>query len=109
MTDPRMFEVAPATNPASGEMSATRRRTFRQRVQLSRGIHPATGQPVLHADPPVSCGDCAHCRQITGLSGRRYWKCDRHRLGTSASEASDIRKSWPACQLYIPIEETPCN
>lgn len=73
------------------------RRTKRNAALLARGTHPATR---LRVRPELgTCGACAHAqRQSVGNS--RFWKCRKHRLGMSGSEASDIRVSWPACTAF---------
>jgi len=79
--------------------SATQRRTLRNQATLDAGRHPATGGNLLHPEWGFSCGDCRHAVRVTQGAGKAWWKCRRHRLGLSSSEASDIRKSWPACSL----------
>lgn len=100
MTD-RLFDVGPGADavPAPERISATRRRTMEQRRLLDRGIHPATRQRV-RLEPGKTCGDCAH-HVAHGHHDRPWHKCDVHRLGLSLSAASDIRLSWPACELFI--------
>jgi hypothetical protein len=95
----------------SGDLSRDRRRTARDRASLDRGIHPATRRPLLTVEPGTgrpTCGDCGHAQHIDHHD-RSYWKCARHRLGMSHSAASDIRKGWPACELFqtTPDEGTP--
>lgn len=79
--------------------SADRRRTTRNQDLLARGIHPATRLPLLDPDWEFRCRDCAHAVRIDHVT-RGWWKCELHRLGTSASAASDIRVSWPACTRF---------
>lgn len=90
----RAMQVAPSTAP---NLSPGARRTQRNKAMIAAGVHPATRQPIDVA--LGTCGTCAHAIRVTHNS-RSYWKCDLHRLGTSASEASDIRSSWPACDRH---------
>lgn len=93
-----LFDAGPprATFVAPTE-SATVRRTKRNAKLLARGVHPATG---LGLRPELgNCGACTQAeRQSVGNSS--FWKCRKHRLGMSGSEASDIRISWPACAAF---------
>ena len=91
-----LFPVDPAPPKGKGP-SAGQRRTARDKALLAAGIHPATRQPLLGRH---TCGECDHACNVHG-GARRYWKCARHRLGPSRSEASDIRVSWPACTLFV--------
>lgn len=104
---PALFDPGPAVEPNPflvPSISATRRRTERNRDMLRDGVHPATYRRLLVVEEgtkPWTCGACKFAKKVGG--GRRdYWKCERHRLGMSASEASDIRISWPACELFQP-------
>jgi hypothetical protein len=78
--------------------SADRRRTIRNQGLIARGVHPATGEPLLDPGWGLHCGDCAHAVHLRA-GNRAFWKCEWHRLGLSASAASDIRVGWPACTL----------
>jgi hypothetical protein len=80
------------------EPSPDQRRTQRQKAQLAAGVHPATRRTLL-AVAGSTCGTCVHALQVMP-GNRRHWKCEKHYLGPSHSAASDIRVSWPACQLY---------
>lgn len=81
----------PIIEMPAGKLSAGRRLTIRNQTDLARGRHPATGRPLIDGH---RCGQCTHF-----VNSPPYFKCDRHRLGRSSSAASDIRKSWPACDL----------
>lgn len=82
-------------------LSADRRRTLVNQGLLDRGIHPATLAPVAFSDE--RCGTCAHHIAHRNHRGNGWWhKCELHRLGKSASAASDIRISWPACTRWEP-------
>lgn len=107
MIEPRLFDVEPVVPvDVRGDISPGRRLTIRNNTALALGVHPATRRPLLAAAPPRTCAECVHC--VAVLGARRYWKCERHRLGKSASAASDIRKSWPACELFTPpTKENP--
>lgn len=80
------------------DLSADARRTARQRDLLAAGVHPATGRPLL-AGSEATCASCVHATAVH-RGNTRAWKCEVHRLGMSHSAASDIRVSWPACELY---------
>lgn len=84
--------IAQPANPDA--LSPGRRRTLRQKRLLAAGRHPAT--LVALAADRGTCGECVHSHRHDH-GNRAYWKCELHRLGESASEASDIRVSWPAC------------
>lgn len=69
----------------------------RAKAKLAVGRHPATG---TRTRPDVgTCGECVH--HVVSRYDKRYHKCEKHRLGTSSSEASDIRVSWPACDFFV--------
>jgi len=70
-------------------LSATQRRTQRQRWRQANGLHPLRGWPL--AGNGQTCGTCKHLLQT---HGRRWFKCAKWGGG---SAATDIRKSWPAC------------
>lgn len=75
----------------------------RNKADLEAGRHPANG---LKLCPDLGkCGDCAF--HVVRRFGKTYHKCEQHRLGTSRSEASDIRVSWPACELFRAACDTP--
>lgn len=99
VSDDRLFDVpeVPVAKPDE-KLSPTRRLTIRNQTLLAQGVHPATRRPIAGIDE--TCGSCAHCTRFSGSIGRVYIKCDLHRLGRSHSEASDIRASWPACELW---------
>lgn len=111
------YDPPEAADP-SGELSPGARRTARQRADVRNGRHPLTKGP-LHpeasrdAEPggsrakPFTCGGCKHLGWV-GRDGR-YLKCflpgadgkpmpDR----LSRSEATDVRRWWPACPEYAP-------
>lgn len=75
--------------------------TVRNAARLALGIHPATGVRLLEGSH--TCGECVHL--IVRTRNRSWFKCAQHTLGTSRSLASDIRKSWPACELFRPRPE----
>ena len=96
----RLFPVPELAAEAPVKLTATQRLTARRRDLLAAGKHPATGMKVI--DNGSTCGDCEHHHSHEHYSSRpKVWhKCDVHRLGESHSEASDIRVSWPACELW---------
>lgn len=83
------------------ELSRAQKITRRNNELLAAGIHPATRRP-LFVGTGETCATCTH--HVVVHVQRRYHKCERHRLGPSASENSDIRVSWAACVLYEPGE-----
>lgn len=93
-----LFDIPVLVRPSDGE-SATQKVTRRNRQRLAAGIHPATGR-TLFVGTGETCGECQFARCFAGSGRRRYWKCEKHRLGMSNSMASDIRVSWPACALF---------
>lgn len=98
----------PGPLPPPPDLSADQRRTLAHRRLLEQGIHPATRRPLLPWPPDEpeydvdrpTCATCIHIRRYSGGHARTYIKCARHRLGESHSAASDVRASWPACDLY---------
>lgn len=93
-----LFDPGPALPPPPPDTrSYTERLTARNRDLLAAGVHPATRRGLLDGD--ATCATCAH--HVVVHVNRRFHKCEKHRLGVSASEASDIRVSWPACVLYV--------
>lgn len=92
-----LFDPGPGIEPAAEPLSATQRLTVRNRAQLDRGIHPATGYRL--AGNGQTCATCAH-HVVVRWHNRIWHKCARHRLGESHSAASDIRTMWPACTLW---------
>ena len=91
-----LFDPGPGSEPDE-PLSADRRRKIRNDALIAGGIHPATRHTIATGELRT-CRDCAHA--INVHVARSYWKCERHRLGMSASAASDIRLSWPACSLF---------
>lgn len=84
------FDAPPEREP----LSRARALTAKHRASIERGVHPATARP-LRGDAET-CGSCAF------LSTRRYantyHKCARAKM--TASPNTDIRLSWPACDLW---------
>lgn len=102
----RLFDPGPGLTPEVDDLHAVKVSrsgarpdyTKRAKALLALGRHPATRLALL-ADSTATCGDCAHATLIEH-NARRWWKCAKHRLGMSHSEASDIRVGWPACLLF---------
>lgn len=96
------FPGIPAPPPPSevGD-SAGRRRTKRAAEAIAGGVHPMTRRPLLTTGE--TCGDCSHLNRHG-----RYFKCDL--MKRTHGPATDIRKSWPACDLFgheaTPVRET---
>lgn len=100
MSAPMLFDPGPVSiPPAEAGMSYGQRLTIQNRRLLEAGTHPATRRPLL-IGTGETCATCVH--HLVASQNRTYHKCDKHRLGASSSEASDIRVSWPACVLYEP-------
>lgn len=73
------------------------------RMYLDRGVHPATGAPLLGADldnPPAVCGGCAHTVLKRLADGRERLKCGRRPCGSRGLRGPDLRDSMPACAEY---------
>jgi hypothetical protein len=96
---PTLFDTSPLPTEQPVELSRGQKLTARNRALLDQGRHPATRLPLLDPAWEFTCGGCDH-HVVIHHHTRTYHKCARHRLGISASEASDIRVSWPACTLY---------
>lgn len=88
------------------DASPTVRRTARRRLILEAGIHPATGARLFPAVFGHTCGGCIHAVKVRH-GNRTYWKCNESRLGLSHSAASDIRTSWPACEMFVDAAAPP--
>jgi hypothetical protein len=73
-----------------------RERTQIQHAMIERGIHPATRHPLVHNGE--TCGTCGWFEE--GHRGR-YFKCSNPSgPGVTNGSATDIRKTWPACDLW---------
>jgi hypothetical protein len=91
--------TSPVHRPDDPGESVTRRRTRRNNELIAAGRHPATGAALIDAGWHYRCGDCSHAVRFH-VGNKKFWKCELHRLGMSASEASDIRVGWPACSRF---------
>jgi hypothetical protein len=106
--DPVALERRRASSSVCDDGSASRSSLRSRRIKaandalLAQGIHPATGLRL--ADGDRTCGSCVHLLLQPGVAGR-YYKCELHRLGASRSEASDVRKKWPACTAWVEATE----
>lgn len=92
----------PEVTDETADLSADQRRTLRRREALAAGYHPTTGRKLLVAPegvPPLTCGDCAH-HVRNGGHARTYHKCARTPGGLTHGPGSDVRVSWPACDLF---------
>ena len=104
------------------ELSPGQRRTLRQAGDVRNGRHPLTKGP-LHPEAsreaapggsrskPFTCGGCKHLASngdylkcfLPGLNGRPMpWRL-------SHSEATDVRRWWPACPDYEPGRDVHSN
>lgn len=87
------------------EESVGVRRTKIAKEKIARGVHPANDTPTQ--PDRGTCGDCAHLIRRSAGNKRNLLKCPYHRLGDSASEASDVRAGWPACSVFKAKEPQP--
>jgi hypothetical protein len=94
--DTTAYTIEEAPPEPVEQLSYGRRLTIRRAADIAAGRHPVTGLPLLHEEWGFTCGTCAHLI-VTAAFSRRYIKCE---LRDSGSEATDIRKSWPACARY---------
>lgn len=106
---PVLFDPGPAVVrdvQLDPPMSATRRLTERNRDLLRDGVHPATHRKLLKVEEDGRQWTCGACKFACHMSAgnKTFWKCEKHRLGITGSTASDVRRSWPACELW---EERP--
>lgn len=116
--DPSQVRVA-APDPFEG-LSADRRRTLRQAMDLEAGRHPLTGGKLHEDASPVDDRKadgrrCGNCWFLTARAWRdgSFLKCG-HPGGLGADEislagpsrvtrgaASDVRRWWPACADHV--------
>lgn len=104
----RLFAIAAGEDTTSTSSSGRPRTNYAAKARnlLAAGIHPAT-RAALFIGTGETCEQCASFVAYDFRHNRRLFKCRQHRLGVSRSEASDIRKSWPACALFTPTDEDP--
>lgn len=93
MQPERLFDVVQTALDEVDTLTPDRRRTINQRMLLRRGIHPLTRRNLLEPRGRT-CGDCDH-----HVQHGRYHKCD---LNQTMGAGTDIRVSWPACELFKP-------
>jgi hypothetical protein len=86
-----LFDPGPSDPPV--KLSEDRRRTLKRLQLLERGIHPATKRPVWAEHV---CGTCTF--HVVRSRSQSWHKCTK--AGLSSSAATDIRVSWPACDLW---------
>jgi hypothetical protein len=86
-----LFDI-PETRVQIDTLSPDRQRTIRNRLLLERGVHPVSRRKLLGGIQVYTCGDCIHHKKKG-----RYHKCD---LNSTSGAATDIRVSWPACELF---------
>ena len=83
-----------ATPPLREKLNPGPARTALNRATIASGRHPLTRHPLLGNGE--TCGSCAH--RITGQYAYRYHKCDL--IANTHGAATDLRLSWPACDLW---------
>lgn len=96
--EPRLFDPGPELEPGPLELAALstdRRRTIRRRQLLAAGTHPTTKR-ALRTPAGETCGSCANL--VEHRLGRTYWKCGA--IPLTGGPATDVRLSWPACNLW---------
>lgn len=93
MTAEDGFRLEFGTTPPERSLSATRRRTIRNRELIARGIHPVTRVPL--ARNGETCGTCALSGWVR--MGNKYLKCSLNKTG---GPATDLRVFWPACEKW---------
>lgn len=80
-------------------LSSTRRITVKNNALIAQGFHPLTHRSLLTTGE--TCGGCRFAEVVNG--GRRsYWKCGK--AERTRGPGSDLRKKWPACELFRPAE-----
>lgn len=84
-------------DPPEG-LSAGRKRTLRNRALIDAGVHPATRRPLRDG---ATCGSCDHLVTTCTGPGRIFYKCGLVPL--TAGAGTDVRLSWPACELWKPV------
>ena len=73
--------------------------TARAKRLLAEGFHPLTKVALQQPVGEHTCGECAFFRRVR--LAKTYFKCAYH---DTRSEASDIRKGWPACIRFKEAE-----
>lgn len=73
--------------------------TDRAKESIEAGVHPVTGRPLLGSE---TCGTCGLAVKVPH-GAKDYWKCGaQDGRFVTRSEASDIRRKWPACDGWAP-------
>ena len=100
-----LFDPGPGA-PAPKTQSYGSRLTARNAGVIAGGRNPATMRPLLLGGG--TCGDCSHLKAVGGTA-RNYWKCELACRAVTGGAATDVRLSWPACELFTttPLEPTP--
>lgn len=112
VSEPGLFDApTPIAPPITETMRPGEKRRARFEQVVANGRHPFSAifkMPLaLHPDAPRTldltapgprCGDCLH-RQPVGNGGRSYPKCTVGKR-SSHSDATDVRRYWPACRDY---------
>lgn len=95
-----LFDVEPVAVPAAEpveRLSAGRRRTIRQRADVTAGRHPLTGGR-LHVEADRRCGNCRFRETVSGDHEGRFPKCTYgNGVRMTGGPATDVRAWWPAC------------
>ena len=111
--DNSLFEIPegwtiPAPDPLKG-LNRRRRLTARQQLSLDRGIHPITHVALHEGAAPAGdrAADGLRCDGCAFLVRNhfQYLKCGaRNGRLMTRGPATDVRRWYPACELFEPIE-----
>lgn len=99
-----LFDVGdPLPPPPPDTRSYTVKLTERRAELLAAGVHPATRRKLLVVavgQVGPRCGSCMH--HVVHRHAKTYHKCKIAKGGLTSGPASDIRITWPACELFHP-------
>lgn len=91
-----LFDPGPGAPPPTSESYGSRL-TAKNAGIIASGRNPATLLRII--DNGRTCADCSHLR-CNGGYARTFYKCELHRQGMTFGPATDVRKSWPACESF---------
>lgn len=92
--DLQLFDVPAVHVDLSERLSADARRTARRAARLAAGQHPLMAGPVTTIEG-ATCGNCEH--HFVWTRNRTWHKCS---INATHGAATDIRVSWPGCNLW---------